>query len=167
MRRAVLVLNADHSILNVINWQRAICLVMAGKAVIVEGSKETIRNFEGTTSVIVPAVIKLVKFITGIYRAKVAFSKKNILIRDHYTCAYCSSEEDLTVDHVIPSSKGGKTTWENCVCCCQPCNYKKGNKTLEQVGMHLKVKPKQPTLVQYLSAKVDVFGLDSLMKFRT
>jgi len=140
---------------------------MSGKAEIVQESKHTIRNFEGTRTFVIPAIIRLVKFVKNIYRAKVSFTKKNVLIRDRYTCAYCSSKENLTVDHVVPSSKGGKTCWENCVACCQPCNYKKGNKSVEEAKMKLRVKPIHPGLVQYLQAKVDVFGLDSLIQIKT
>jgi len=167
MSKGVVVLNADHSIINVINWKRAITLVMSGKAEVEEESNHVIRNFEGTQSFIVPTVIRLIKFIKNVYKAKVAFTKKNVLIRDNYTCAYCGSKENLTVDHVIPSSKGGKTTWDNCVTSCEPCNYKKGNKLLEETKMVLKFRPYQPSLVDYLRAKVQVFGLDGLIKAKT
>jgi 5-methylcytosine-specific restriction endonuclease McrA len=145
---------------------------MSGKAEIMEaalledGTERLIHNFEKTREFVIPSVIRLLKFIKNVYKAKVSFTKKNVLIRDEYTCAYCGSKEELTVDHVVPSSKGGKTTWENCVACCQDCNYKKGNKSVEEAKMFLKFKPYHPGLVDYLRAKVAVFGLQGITKLK-
>lgn len=165
MKRAVVVLNADFTVINVINWKRAVNLVISGKAEVVEDSKETIKNFEGTKAIVIPVIIKLVRYIKGIFRAKVAFSKKNVLIRDKHTCVYCTSKENPTIDHVVPTSKGGKTSWENCVCSCQKCNYLKGARTPEQAGLKLKFKPYQPTIIQYLQAKLDTFGADIFLRY--
>ncbi|NIR52078.1 HNH endonuclease, partial [candidate division KSB1 bacterium] len=78
-------------------------------------------------------------------RKVVSFSKKNILRRDDFTCQYCGNQENpLTVDHIIPKSRGGKTTWTNVVVACKPCNMKKGSRTASEANMLLKKKPVQP-----------------------
>jgi len=164
MNQAVLVLNADHSIINIVNWKRAINLVLKGRAEIVESSERVVNNFEKTVVLTVPAVIKLVEFVKNVYKAKVSFNKTNVFIRDKYTCQYCGSKENLTIDHVIPISKGGTTCFENCVTCCKSCNILKGSKQLKDTKLTLKQKPYQPGYVQYLQAKIELFGLDSIFK---
>ena len=76
-------------------------------------------------------------------------NKRNIFLRDDYTCQYCGCDEPsvLTLDHVLPQSRNGKNTWENLVCACRPCNFKKANRTPEEAEMPLARKPKQPGLV--------------------
>ena len=163
-QQAVLVLNADHSIINIVNWKRALTLVLKGRAEIIEESNRVVSNFEKTVVFTVPAVIKLVSFVKNVYKARVAFNKTNVFIRDKYKCQYCSSTEHLTVDHVIPLSKGGKTTWENCVTACKHCNMLKGSKLLKDTNLTLKSKLYHPGYVQYLQAKIEIFGLDSIFK---
>ena len=93
-----------------------------------------------------PKIVMLNKYIQVNHKPK--FSRRNIYLRDNYTCQYCGekfSSEHLTFDHVFPKHMGGKTTWENIVTCCKSCNCKKGGKTLEQSGMHLLSKPKIPS----------------------
>ena len=78
----------------------------------------------------------------------VTFSRRNVFKRDHSTCQYCGQQpgtEELTIDHVIPRSKGGPTTWENCVLACVPCNARKANRTPEQSGMKLRKHPVRPS----------------------
>ncbi|GJN24640.1 hypothetical protein PR202_gb12393 [Eleusine coracana subsp. coracana] len=77
-------------------------------------------------------------------RIKQSLSRKNIIYRDGFTCQYCSSGENLTIDHVIPISRGGKWEWENLVTACSRCNSRKGQKTLEQANMKLLKTPKAP-----------------------
>ena len=164
MNHTVVVLNLDGSVINLCDWKRAYGLITKGKADVVENSDKEIRNTSGSYTFILPAVIKLREFIRSVYNAKVSFSKSNVIIRDHKKCVYCSSSEDLTVDHVLPVSKGGKSTWMNCVCSCKSCNWKKGDKLLENSGMVLKKKPSHPSLVQFYQAKIELFGMNSLMK---
>jgi len=93
-----------------------------------------------------PEVILLRKF-GGRPKRLVAFTRRNLYKRDIYTCQYCGKKlptEDLTIDHVVPKSHGGKTTWENCVLACYNCNAKKANKTLRESGLKLLKKPSRP-----------------------
>ena len=160
MKQAVIVLNFDHQIINIVSWKRAFVLVEKGRAEVVEDSETTISNFEGTYKFSIPAIIKLVRFVKNVYKASVAFTRRNLHIRDKGQCQYCSSTEDLTIDHVKPSSQGGKTSWDNCVTACHRCNSRKADKTPEEVGMKLKTKPKHPSVVQYLQAKVEMLKLN-------
>ena len=94
-----------------------------------------------------PAVMVLVKVVRSVYRGRVPFSKKNVLIRDRYTCAYCGrTSRKLTIDHVIPRSRQGKTNFDNCVASCGECNHRKGARTPREARMFLKKKPYQPTI---------------------
>ena len=94
----------------------------------------------------VPEVIHLVAY-NKIPKCRIPFSRRNLYKRDKNTCQYCGGKpgtEELSIDHIIPRSKGGKSTWTNCVLACVPCNAKKSNRTPEQAGMKLLKKPKEP-----------------------
>lgn len=94
-----------------------------------------------------PKIVMLNRYVKVSHKPK--FSRKNIYLRDNYTCQYCGQKfapEELTFDHVIPRACGGETVWENIVTCCKACNNKKGSKTAEQVGMKLLSKPKVPSI---------------------
>jgi 5-methylcytosine-specific restriction endonuclease McrA len=105
-----------------------------------------------------PEVIMLTTY-EGMGERSVVFSRRNVFKRDHYTCQYCAAQPDsseLTIDHIVPKSKQGKSTWENCVLACIPCNKKKADRTVEQAGMKLRKIPKKPTwkaLIQAASSK--------------
>lgn len=97
-----------------------------------------------------PEVIVLANY-TDVPQRAIHYSKHSVLRRDHYCCAYCGEQFDkdvLTIDHVIPRSQGGKTSWENCVACCKPCNHHKADRTPEQAGMKLKVVPHRPSWLE-------------------
>jgi 5-methylcytosine-specific restriction endonuclease McrA len=135
-----------------------------GKIQVLKHSERLIRTAEGI-AIKVPAVMRLIKLIRTLYVNRVPFSKKNILVRDGFKCAYCKSEKRrLTIDHIIPKSRGGKTTFENCVSSCKPCNNKKGNKTPTEVKMYLKVKAYQPTISEFLRLKVKKLGINEVLK---
>lgn len=94
----------------------------------------------------VPEVIALTHY-DRVPFGTVTFSRRNVFKRDHYACQYCGTQpgtEELTIDHVIPRSHGGETSWENCVLACVDCNKRKANRTPEQAGMHLRRKPARP-----------------------
>lgn len=94
-----------------------------------------------------PEVIMLTTY-DGLGERSVVFSRRNLFKRDHHTCQYCGAQPDadeLTVDHIIPRSKGGVSSWINCVLACVPCNKKKADRTVEQAGMKLRKEPKKPT----------------------
>ncbi|UCD33811.1 MAG: HNH endonuclease [Desulfobacterales bacterium] len=109
--------------------------------------------------------MRLIKLIRTLYVNRVPFSKKNVLVRDGFKCAYCANERRrLTIDHIIPKSRGGKTTFENCVSSCKPCNNRKGNKTPTEVRMYLKVKAYQPTISEFLRLKVKKLGINDVLR---
>ena len=157
-------LNADYTFLNVVNWRRAICLITKGKVQVLRHSERLIRTAEGLAFK-VPAVLRLIKLIRTLYINRVPFSKKNVLIRDGFKCAYCGGvKRKLTIDHIIPKSRGGKTDFENCVSSCKSCNNKKGNKTPSEANMYLKVKAYQPTIAEFLRLKVKKLGINKVLK---
>jgi 5-methylcytosine-specific restriction endonuclease McrA len=159
-----ILLNADYTFLNVVDWKRAMCLLAKGKVQVLKHSERLVRTGAGL-AVKVPSVMRLIKLIRTLYINKVPFSKKNVLVRDGFKCAYCGNEKrGLTIDHVIPKSRGGKTNFENCVCSCKPCNNKKGDKTPTEVKMYLKVKAYQPTISEFLRLKVKKLGINDLLR---
>jgi 5-methylcytosine-specific restriction endonuclease McrA len=140
---AVLVLNGSFEPLHFTNARRAITLLLAGKAESVEPSPRVIRS--PSRAFPLPSVIRLAIYIRKPFVERVAFNKKNILRRDHYTCLYCGRRGDrLTVDHVTPRSKGGDTTWTNVVAACLRCNLYKGNRAVDEAGMTLLRAPQHP-----------------------
>lgn len=159
-----ILLNADYGYLNVVDWKKAMCLVTKGKVQVLKYSEKIIRTAEGVVYKI-PAVMKLMKLIRILYRARVPFSKKNVLIRDGYRCAYCGKKhKKLTLDHIIPSSRGGKSDFDNCVASCKPCNNKKACQTPREAGMKLQLKVYQPTISEFLRMKVEKLGINGVLK---
>lgn len=125
----VLVLNSSYEPLHFTNWKRAIILLFKQKAKLI--SKR---------------IIRLVNYVNIPF----SYGRTNyptralIYKRDDYECQYCGSKYDLTIDHVIPRSKGGDDTWENLVACCSSCNLKKGDKLLKETTMVLRKIPEAP-----------------------
>jgi 5-methylcytosine-specific restriction endonuclease McrA len=145
-QKPVLVLNASFEAINVCSMQRAIILTMKGLASVEESYPDVLHTKYADFPM--PSVIRLHKY-RNVPRQSKALSRKNILMRDMFTCQYCEgvfSANDLTLDHIHPKSKGGGSTWENLVACCFKCNNKKGSHTPEEVGMKLLRKPKPFTL---------------------
>lgn len=143
----VLVLNSDFSPLNVTTLHRGFVLVDKGKAEIVKKGENdivtTIGNF------VRPLVIRLLDYIR--FRPKsIKVNRKRIFKRDGNTCQYCGTQKNLTVDHIIPRSRGGENTWDNMVTCCSRCNSYKDNKTPSEAGMKLKNKPYEPSLFSHI-----------------
>jgi 5-methylcytosine-specific restriction endonuclease McrA len=164
---AVLVLNHTYEPLHFTNARRAITLLLSGKAEGVESSPRVIRS--PSRAYPLPSVIRLAVYIRRPFLERVAFNKKNILRRDGYTCQYCRRRGDkLTVDHVIPRSRGGPTTWTNVVAACLRCNLLKGNRTLDEARLSLLREPVHPHVL--LSAHLlrhphATFFLDSWRKY--
>ncbi len=159
-----ILLNADYSFLNMVDWKRAMCLIAKGKVQVLKNSTRIIRTAEGMV-VKIPAVMKLIKLIRTLFVNRVPFSKKNILVRDGFKCAYCGkNQRRLTIDHIIPKSRGGATDFDNCVACCKACNNKKGNQIPTEVQMFLKAKPYQPTISEFLRLKVKKLGINETLK---
>lgn len=157
-------LNADYTFLNTVHWKRAVRLISKGKVQILKESEKVIRSAEGLV-IKIPMVMRLIKLIRTLYRNRIPFSKKNVLIRDGFKCAYCNTRHGrLTIDHIIPSSRGGKTCFENCVASCKPCNTRKGACTPSEVSMFLKVKPYQPTIAEFLRLKIAKLGINAVLR---
>jgi 5-methylcytosine-specific restriction endonuclease McrA len=143
----VLVLNQNYEPLNVCNQKRALVLVNRGKAEVLEHGRAIFRSPSQTF--MSPSVIRLVYLIKR-PRPKARLCRKEVFVRDNYTCQYCGVRgRDLTIDHIIPRHKGGKHTWENLVSACRACNHRKGGKTLEEARMHLHKPPVQPRVSTY------------------
>ena len=162
MERCI-VLNGDFSFLNTINWKRAVCLVIKGKSEVVKYS-DTVLHTAGGAIMKLPLVIRLIKIIRSIYKSHVPFTKKNVMVRDRHLCVYCKSNKELTIDHVIPASREGKSSFENCVTACKPCNNKKGNRTPREAKMFLKRQPYAPTISEFFRIKMTQIGMDKLLK---
>ncbi len=163
MERCVL-LNSDYTFLNVVSWKKAFALMTKGKVEVLKYSEMVIRSAAGAVLKI-PAVMKLVKLVRTIYKARVPFSKKNVMVRDGFKCVYCGvTGVRFTIDHVKPKSKGGKSSFENCVCACKSCNNKKGRKTCKEARMYPKARLEQPTISEFLLLKVKTLGVDKILK---
>ena len=165
MERCV-VLNGDYSYLNVVSWKRAVCLMIKGKAEVLKWSDQEVRNCEGKVITKIPLVLRLIKIIRMIYKNKVPYSKRNIFVRDNFTCVYCGTKAKvkLTIDHVIPKSRGGKSDFDNCVASCRPCNLKKGHKTPNEARMYMKGRPYTPTIYEFIRLKMKHYKIDEFLK---
>lgn len=159
----VIILNGDYTFLNTVDWKRALCLIMKGKTEVLKYAKDVIRRADGSV-IRLPLVMKLIKVIRLIYKNKVPFTKKNILVRDGYKCQYCGSNRELTIDHVIPSSRGGKNSFENCITACKPCNNKKSNRTPREANMFFRKQPTAPTISEFFRIKMKSVGMEEYLK---
>lgn len=182
----VLVLNRLWQAVNVCSARRAFTLLYAGHAQVVdssEGNYQTFnfdqwRDFTGACDeeesvhtisfkIRVPKIIVLL-FFDKLPKKEVKLTRQNIFDRDQNTCQYCGHKferKDLNIDHVIPRDKGGRTTWENIVCSCIPCNTRKGNKLAREIGMQLIRPPKKPRQRPFLSFSVSRVPHDSWKHF--
>jgi 5-methylcytosine-specific restriction endonuclease McrA len=138
---AALVLNATYEPLCVVPLRRAVVLVLAEKAVVVESSDDVMHSER--LSLPVPTVVRLSRFVRVPYRRDVPLTRRAVLERDAHGCAYCGGRAD-TIDHVRPRSRGGQHAWTNVVAACARCNHRKGDRLLAELGWHLPVAPAQP-----------------------
>lgn len=130
----------------IISWQRAVVLVWLDKVDVLEQYDERITS--PTWALEKPAVVRLRKPVRAPRAGAVRFTRRNVYARDAYTCQYCGARRlasELNYDHVVPRSRGGKTTWDNIVTSCFGCNDRKGDKTPHEAGMKLLRKPVRPT----------------------
>lgn len=165
MNTAVLVLNQNYEPLNVCNVRRAIVLVFDGKAEVLESHDATLKT--PTRAFPSPSVIRMVYLIHR-PRPRVKLTRREIFIRDHWTCQYCGRQAgDLTIDHIVPKSKGGPHAWDNLVSACKPCNHRKGGKSLGEARMRLKHPPAEPRAGQYytIERRLDTAVTDGWSKF--
>ena len=141
-------LNQDFSPLMVCSVQRAFILVYLNKS-------EMVRPANGyklhsvTHSYAMPSVIRLNRYVHAPYKG-VTLTRQNIFKRDNFECQYCGTKKELTIDHVIPSSRSGAHSWQNLVAACKKCNAKKGDYTPEEAGMPLRKKPYKPSYAIFL-----------------
>ncbi len=137
LHQPVLVLNASYEPINICAVRRALVLVLKGVASAEEHAPLHVHS--ARQAIRVPSVIRLLEYRRIPHQTR-SLSRKNILMRDRYTCQYCHRtlpSSELTLDHVVPRSRSGETTWENLVACCHACNNRKGNRTPEEAGMRL------------------------------
>ena len=144
----VLVLNAAYEPLSVVSVKRAVILLLKEKAELIEAAEARLRSER--FSIPQPLVIRLVYFLKIPRRISLPVTRRTVLARDNYTCQYCNTmppRQKLTLDHVLPRSRGGKTTWENVVTACQKCNGRKGSRTPPEANMKLISEPRRPRYV--------------------
>jgi 5-methylcytosine-specific restriction endonuclease McrA len=147
-----LVLNADFRPLNYFplslwSWQNAIKAVCLDRVTIISEYEMSISS--PSTKISLPSVIALKEYVPQ--KRNPAFTRFNVFLRDRFSCQYCGSElsaSELTFDHVVPRSRGGRTNWTNVVAACSPCNLRKGNKLLGQCNMQPLAKPMAPNIWQ-------------------
>lgn len=185
----VLVLNKSWVAVNVATAKRALVLLYQGQARVVHPADYAIYDFEDwcdlsqldivtgngnprvihtpSLKIVLPEIIILSMF-NGFIRREVQFSRRNIFIRDKHQCQYCGkrfNKNELSLDHVIPRSRGGGETWDNLVSACLRCNVKKGNRTPEEANMHLIHKPKKPVWLPRFGAPLEKDEMHSWKRF--
>lgn len=148
MEGSVLLLNADYSVLGLCSLERAIVLMVLEKVDVVHPLPgRELRS--PRRSYPIPSIVRLRGFVRIPYR-QVMLTRKNVFRRDGYRCQYCGLREHLTIDHVLPRSRGGADTWENLVTACTRCNAKKGNRTPLEANMPLAQNPSRPSPFTFL-----------------
>lgn len=142
-----LVLNSSYEFLGFVDYQSAICAVYTGRAFVEENYEQVVRSQFLTMNI--PAVVRLRHYVRVAYDrvVYVSYTKSNVLRRDDFTCQYCGTKnpsKGLSLDHVVPESRGGLSNWENTVAACHPCNNAKDNKTPEEARLKLIRVPRRP-----------------------
>ncbi len=158
----VVLLNTDYTPINTISWKKAIKLIVKNRVEPVGKSFITIKTT--VKEIIIPKVLRLIKMVRQMYKARVPYSKKNVQIRDGFECAYCGSKSNLTIDHVIPRSRGGGSTFENSVTACFKCNNAKNDKTPAEARMVLHKKPYQPTISEFIHLRMAKLGILDILE---
>lgn len=167
MSRQVLVLNAGYEPLSLVSVRRAVILLLREKAELVEATKQFLHS--AYLAQPVPLVIRLVHYVRLPHR-RVPATRAAVMLRDLNMCQYCGEtpgRRELTVDHVIPRSRGGGHNWQNLVTACKHCNQKKGSQTPDEAMMQLRRKPYEPSYVALvlLSNPVAAQRYEQLMGF--
>lgn len=152
---SVLLLNASYEPMRVISWQRAVTLFFLGKVEVVEEYDDEIRAVSLVLRA--PAVVRLLQYVR-VGRKSPPLCRSNVLARDNFECQYCAvrlTTREATLDHVVPRSQGGRTTWENVVCCCIACNRRKGGRTPKEARMALRNQPVKPDWLPVLQIRLN------------
>lgn len=150
---STLLLNASYEPIKIIPWERAVTLFFLGKVEVVDVYDREVRSV--SLVVKVPAVVRLLRYIS-LGKRRPPLTRTNLLARDHYQCQYCGTglhSNESTIDHVLPRSQGGTTTWLNVVIACHGCNRKKGGRTPQQAKMSLLKEPEIPDWLPVLSVR--------------
>jgi 5-methylcytosine-specific restriction endonuclease McrA len=137
-----LVLNASYEPLCVVPIRRAVVLILAEKAYVVESGDGFLHSAHH--QVPIPQVVRLARYVRVPYRRQVPLTRRAVLARDAHRCVYCSVRAD-TIDHVVPRSRGGRNEWTNVVAACARCNHRKGDRLLGEIGWSLPRVPIQPS----------------------
>lgn len=141
-----LVLNAGYEPVQLVSWQKALCLVISSKAEIVAAYDHCVRTVSSAFPL--PSVVRLTRYVRIVKRISWArCTRRNVLLRDQYQCQYCGVEcrpGTITIDHVVPRARGGRTVWDNVVAACHTCNRRKGDRSLEHSGFKLRRNPRRP-----------------------
>ncbi len=151
--RNVLVLNSTYEPLNVCSARRALVLLLKEKAEVVEASTSAYHSERAVFGL--PHVIRLLTYVYVPRRNGSRITRRAVFARDRHRCQYCGSERHLTVDHVVPRSKGGGDTWDNVVTSCAACNRKKGDRLPHHVGFRLPRTPRAPEAAAFVCLHVD------------
>jgi len=149
-----LLLSQGYEPIKIISWQQAMILMTLAKVDVVDEYDADVRS--PSVTVKVPSVVRLKKSFRR-HRNQVRFSRANIYTRDAYRCQYCGTKcttAQLTFDHVMPRSRGGRTSWENIVTCCIPCNARKANRTPAEAKMTLLCVPVRPNWMPSVSVSI-------------
>ncbi len=162
MGGSCVILNGDYTFLSLVDWKKAMGLMFADKIRVLKFSDRVIQGVSRTFRA--PAVAVLVKVVRSVYRGRVPFSRRNVMIRDRHTCVYCGSRSGpITMDHVIPRSRGGTNDFDNCVACCRTCNQKKGAQLPSEAGLTLRHRPWRPTIAEFIRIRLRQSGVYSLL----
>jgi 5-methylcytosine-specific restriction endonuclease McrA len=143
MGSRVLLLNATFEPLAVVTAKRAVVLMLTGKAECVQAALEGGAFHSASLTIPAPSVMRLSRYVRVPYRGPVPMTRAGVLRRDARRCAYCGKRAD-TIDHVVPRSRGGTHSWENCVAACRTCNARKADRLVEELGWSLGVVPRPP-----------------------
>ncbi len=151
--KPALVLNADYRPLSYFplslwSWQDAIKATFLERVDVISEYEECVHS--PSTTIRLPSVIVLRDFVKP--AKSTAFTRFNLFLRDEFTCQYCGSKGDMTFDHVVPRCRGGKTTWENVVAACGPCNLRKGSRSVREANMGLQRPAREPSPQELMNA---------------
>jgi len=166
MAENIILLNGNYQPHDTISWKRAVNLMCRG--VVEPFGNDCIEICVGHDKepFLIPKILRLLKTIRSLYKRAVRYCKRNVLTRDGYECGYCGKDikKSGTIDHIIPRSRGGKSTFENSVAACGKCNSHKGDRTPREAKMRLNKKLYQPTIAEFFRLRMQHDGLDSLLE---
>lgn len=154
----VILLDHNFQFLNIVSIKKAIKLMVKNRVEVIKSTEKELR-----CGFFLPKVLRLLREIRVTLNKKIPFSKQSVFIRDNYKCQYCGKDltsRNATVDHVLPVSKGGKNSYQNCVTSCKPCNNWKSDMLLSQTNMQLHRTPTHPTFSEFMFMKMRSLGVE-------